>query len=291
MPLHLITPNVPRTIAPKTIKSIYLSGLFSAVGWLFLAIGSVVFFSMLSATNARYACSAAHKWGETTATVTGVKPNYNKKGNYIEYYDYEFEFTVAGEKYTGSSSSNYPQTDITTAAPIRYLLRNPNTSGIIGMRMGTMPLIIPFILLIFPILGLLLLISNHYQKRKMIHLLQNGMVAYAQFFHKTMTSDKTNNIKHAEYSFKFEVADKTYFAKSRTPHYDTIEDEEKELILYSPENPAQNFVYESGGWVPTINSEGEFNPDTDGNVHLLPYLGILGAVVGIGAFAISVYFV
>lgn len=291
MPLHLITPNVPRTIAPKTIKSIYLSGLFSAVGWLFIAIGLVVFFSMLSATDARYACSAAHKWGETTATVTGVKPNYNKKGNSVQSYRYAFEFMVADKKYTNISYSRNLQTDITTTAPIRYLLSNPETSGIIGMSWRGMPLFVPFIFLMFPLVALILLISNHYYKRKIIHLLKNGTAAYAQFFHKKMTDDRNDNLKHAEYSFKFEVADKTYFAKSRTPHYDTVEDEEKELILYSPENPAQNFVYESSGWVPTINSEGEFNPDTDGNVHLLPYLGILGAVVGIGAFAISVYFV
>lgn len=291
MPLHFITPNVPRTLAPQTIKSIYLSGLFSAIGWLFIAIGFIVFFSLLAATDARYACSAAHKWGETTATVTGVKPKYSKKKHTIQYYRYEFEFMVADKKYTNTSQSQNVQTNITSTAPIRYLLSNPNTSGIIGMRMGTMPLIIPFVMLIFPILGLLLLISNHYQKRKIIHLLQNGLVAYAQFFHKKMTNDKTNNKRHAEYSFKFEVADKTYFAKTRTPHYDTIEDEEKELILYSPENPAQNFVYEGDHWIPTINSKGEFNPDTNSGVHLLPYVGILGLFIGIIAFTISVYFV
>ena len=290
MPLHLITPNVPRTIATKTIKSIYLSGVSSILGWIFISAGFIVIFSLLAASDAKYAFIDTNKWGETNATVTAVKPLYGKDSKMLIGYRYNYEFSIANKKYYNSSESDTPHTAITTTANIRYWLTRPDTSNIIGMDSGKMPWYTSLYFIIFVFIGIGALVYNHNRKHKMIYLLEHGTAVYAQYYHKEMTDTETNDIRHAEYTFKFEVADKTYFAKTRTPRYNTIEDEEKELILYLPDNPTHNFVYEGNDWVPTINNEGEFNPETNSIVNFLPYLSILGLFIGLSIFVLSIYF-
>lgn len=134
---------------------------------------------------------------------------------------------------------------------------------IAGNESGSMPGFVVFVL-VFPIVGLLMVIPGIRSQAKGLDLLRNGEFIRGKIRSKEHTgSTITINDRPypvMKYTFDFEYQGKTYQADCKTHITEPLEDEAQETILYYPEDPGFNVVYDGITNSPQMDAMGNFKP-------------------------------
>jgi hypothetical protein len=280
---NLLSQAPPRLISLPTRLSVLFSGILSTIGWIFLSVGTLVFFVFAAFSDLKQSFNADGEWLPSVGIIQDIQPT-NSKINKRVVYAYHFNFLANGQPHTNISYKVGNDNNIGAKLPIQYKSLNPQRAQIIGMDNAQMPIWILFFVLIFPIVGASLVIYNLIQKRKTLQLLQFGAITYAKLVHTEETSIRVNRKTVQKYFFEFEIGGQIYESICATHIYATVEDETEELVLYNTSDPAQNLVLDGEDWTPTVNDEGDLEP----NINILGLL--LPAVFGVSFITGLIFF-
>ncbi len=249
--------NVPLSVRLGTLLGTPL-GCFS---WFFIGFGMI--FVWVFGIEADFS-SPLFLLGKRTAagTVIGTeKTGYEAgEGESSPVVAYRFFFTASDGARIESTSYTEKHTGVQagSAVTVEYLALKPSISRIEGMGRAPLSIFAAFTLL-FPILGLAMLIRDMRYAFRALRLLRVGRLAYGIGKAKTATGERINDKRVYEYVFEFQADDlQTYQMKARSSATDALEDELHERVLYDPTDPPTAVMFDTLPGPPVIDSSGSF---------------------------------
>ncbi|MCB0664002.1 MAG: DUF3592 domain-containing protein, partial [Saprospiraceae bacterium] len=252
----------PRHIDWFTQATILFGGFLQQFGWFFFGFGMIFFWIFAWNSHAMVSLGTWGKWDETTGTIFAVE-NTNASENETPVYKITLQYQVDGETHlsdvykTGGGFSEGQE------VPIEYNRNVPSIARMEGTRRGLFSSWVLFVAL-FPIVGLILVSVSLLGNWNFLKLLKIGEYVRGKRVSKEATggSITINNVTYPIYKYKFEFfhKDKPYYAICNTHLTQTVEDEEKEIILYDRFHPEKAIVYDAMPNAPKILPEGIIDP-------------------------------
>jgi len=240
---------------------ILLSGLLQQMGWGFLGFGMIfvlVFFPFSEWKSAL----AIGPWEMVQGEITGSEGTSLSINDQVVW-KYGFKYSYDGRDFENVSYDFFRDLPSGQAVSVRVNTRNPGVSNIEGMRTGSRPKFLTFVL-IFPLTGLFMVIPGLRRQAKSLDLLRHGEFTRGTIKSKdpTGTTITINNRTYPvyKYTFDFEYFGTTYQAVCKTHVTEPLEDEKLETILFYPNNPGFNAVYDGISNSPRMDEMGNFLP-------------------------------
>lgn len=279
----------PRHIDIYTQMTILLSGFSQQMGWTFFGFGMLIASFFMPNSDWKHTFIPG-PWEEVEGVVV-TKESTNTTINDNNVHKYVHKFTYNGKEYVGKS---YSLRYFEPGKPVGVTVnaRWPRFSRITGAMTGPTPKFAAFVL-IFPLVGFSMMIPGIRRQAKALDLLRNGAFTRGQLREKkpTGTVITINDVVYPEYefTFDFEHAGKTYQAIARTHITEPLEDETLEAILFYPDHPSFNVVYDGISHTPRMDQAGNFIPAPLSHawVLLAPLFSVL--ILAIGFKLISIF--
>ncbi|CAA6802736.1 MAG: DUF3592 domain-containing protein [uncultured Aureispira sp.] len=246
----------PRHLNIFTQIQVLFGGFNVLFGSLFFWFGMVFVLIFVGQSDAIHWFSMDGEWKETEGLLLEINDG-NGFVNDEPIYEYVFTYSANGQSFTGKSNGLFRGEEENTLIQIEYKAENPIRSRILGMRSEVFPGWVVFIVLIFPIMGLVFLILGLKENKKALSLLINGSFTRGKMLHYEATNTRINHQTVYAYKFEFQASNKMYTAECKTHLTDKIEDEETEKILYSKADPRLNLVYDAMGAAPKLDRYGK----------------------------------
>lgn len=231
-----------RKVDLLTMLRVLFGGIFFLFGFSLLVFGLffvIIFGSFVSFSDLRFTNSNPTVRGkiiniERTSATNAKKPIYK----------YSYTYEVNGKKYQGVSYAVGEQdNDIVL---VQYLPDEPNVSRIKGMKNSEMPLVVLFFLLIFPVIGLLLLILALKKNVIYLRLLRFGKLTFGVLSDIERTNFTVNERPVYRAYFKFFTSEKVEgVATGETHLIEKLSDEKYEPLIYNPLNPNEAVMIDS----------------------------------------------
>jgi len=171
---------------------------------------------------------------------------------------------------------------------IEYRASEPETSRVRGLRAAPFGPWASFVV-IFPIVGVGMLLTGLLRGRRGVRLLKHGHAALGTLQHKEPTNTTINNRRVFKLTFAFKADDGQEYeaiAKSNMP--EKLEDEEQELLMYDPAAPQRAVMMDELPGSPRFDEFGQIRPSSMGasvRVLLIP----LASLIGHGLYALLRY--
>jgi len=250
----------PRHLDAYTQMTILLGGFFQQFGWAFLGFGMIFVLAFSPFKAWKYALVPG-PWEEVEGTVIATDPT-NTSVNDNAVYKHGFLYVYQATEYTGicySLNSYAPGAKV----PVKVNARSPEKSKIAGSQTSEAPRFASFVL-IFPLVGLVLLVPGIRQQAKTLDLLRYGEFTKGIMINKEATGTviSINNVSYPvmKYTFRFNYGGREYDAVCKTHITEPLEDEERESILFYPDDPHFNAVYDGISGSPQMDAMGYFIP-------------------------------
>lgn len=224
-----------RKLSFRTKLGLIISSFIPVFGLIFFAFGCMMFFLELSQADKNEVRLLFGKT-ETKGKIVAIE-----KTDETEYYQtvkkYTYSFDFEGRTYTGTSydwEKKNKKNDIVT---IQFKKRKPEISHMKGARRTKSSAKILFFAAIFPTVGFLIILISTLKVFRQIKIIEYGKIAYGTIYKITKNSFvKGKPIYSAHFNFKADDG-KRYKTIASTREIEKLKDEEKEPILYMPENP------------------------------------------------------
>lgn len=254
-------PRPPRSVPFSLAVRLRFGGPFGLIGWLFLAMGlgfllgfsviahPLVALKLASAETARVEGTVLG-WSDTSVSV-----------NEQPVVATHFEYRVDGVVYEGASFAVDRAPDPGTRVAVIYVVGDPKASKIDGMMAGQAPLWVIALLLIFPAVGLLLVLLNLRRGGRELKALRHGRAARAVATGHRPTGTTVNEVP--EYAVTFEYRDhlgQTHRVEQKTLSPEELLDEAEEPLLYLPDRPTVAVLLDSRPRVIELDDRGHFAP-------------------------------
>lgn len=260
-----IVSRPPRRVPVSTRLVVALGHPLAWLGWIFLALGAV--FVRLFVMNADF--SAWRHFRGPLETVPGVITfseqtraseggGRHRKGTPIFAHHYEFE--VNGQRHRGVSYCVGGGRRAGQSVTVEFVPGRPELSRIRGMRRAVFGPSAAFTL-VFPAVGLGLVVAALVRARKHLRLLVNGEVALGRLASKEETVFKVN--KQPVYKLTFEFTDwrgDPQRAVVRTEKVARFEDEACERLFYDPQRPERAVLLDALPGRVRFGEDGELQP-------------------------------
>lgn len=274
---HLQPP--PRSVGPELTVRLLFGGFFSQFGWLFAAFGMLFVWLFDGAGGA----VEAIRFGGDVVTVEGQVTGWRATSfsmNDQRVYETSYEFRQPdGSTAEGRSYATGSYLEEGTRGTIEYLDGDPATSRIEGWRNtpGGMVVLTTFL---FPLIGLLFATIGFRRGWRAYRLLTIGRLSRGRLVSKEATNTRVNNRPVMKLTFAFDADSGGSFEAVGKGHVpDRMEDEEAELIIYDPSEPARAAVLDEFGCQPRVDGRGNFEASRPGLPTplfiLLPGLSVL----------------
>lgn len=274
---HLTDP-APRRVGLFTKFVILFGGFMQQFGWIFFTMGSAFAWIFIPLSDVRYWFVSEKNWVETGGDIIAIEST-NTSVNESPVYKIVYGFDLEGKIRAGNGYSHGQTYQVGQEVRIKYHPDAPEKSYIIGAKRAVFPAFVLFVL-IFPVVGLAVLIPSLLQNLKAVRLLETGVFTRGKMAEQIATNSTItiNNTVYPiyKYSFEFTAGGRTFTATCRTHQTWKVEDEEQEIILYDKFNPDFNVVYDAAPNMPDISAAGELKPATVSKAVnlILPALGI-----------------
>lgn len=222
---------------------IIFGGALGIIGIFFTILGlivSSVFISLISFDDIKLLMGNAKTEGKLIS-VEGTNSIENDK----PVFEYKYSFAVKNKEYKNSSYKTGRVTFAYKRVSVEYKENNPKISRIEGMKSGQFPILFVLIPLIFPIVGILMLLFAFKKGLKHIKLVRFGKVAYGTFSHMENANEKINNQTVYKMFFNFTVDGKPYTAVGKTHKTHKLKDEQQEPLLYDINSPSNAIMIDS----------------------------------------------
>ncbi len=265
----------PRSIDLLSRATILFGGLLNIIGWSLLLFMSMMFWTIGIQSEAVYWFRpAAAEYRPGPASVEQVKPtNFSENDRLV--YAFDYRYTVDGRAFSGTAYDVAAALSPGQPVEVYYDPANPDDSYLPGLRRKPFSSwLLPF-LAAFALPGLVLIAIQTRRNARFLRLLQNGAFTRGRLLHKKPTNTRINRRTVYRYTFGFEHKGRTFEATGSTHHYERLEDEESEIILYDPHQPTANVVYDAQSNAPRIDGRGQLQPRRGGAWVLLLPLGVV----------------
>ncbi len=256
---RILREPAPRHIDLLSRLMILFGGTVQQMGWVFGGFGMIFFWVFVLNSEARFLLAFDGKWLDANGILTEVYAT-NSEVNDRPVYAYRFTYNVDGHIMEGESFGTFrEQYEANLPVPVQYKSRNPQRARIEGMSSSMLPVWTIFVC-IFPLIGGMMIFSGLYQNIRALRLLVHGQFTKGTLKNKLATDISINNQEVFKYEFEFDVDGKKEIARCKTHQGWKVEDEEQEIILYLPEQPQRNIIYDAIPIMPEINPRGELEP-------------------------------
>lgn len=270
----------PRKIDWFTQSTILFGGFFQQFGWIFFGFGMIFFWVFGWNSEARYWLSNIGKWSDTEGLII-LSEQTNAAQNDVLIYKYVFQYEVEGKRYLGKAYQSGDRYFEGSTYPVRYKVSDPSLAFIKGSRRAMFGGWAMFVA-IFPLVGLLFILSSLRNNAKFLDLLKIGEFTRGKMISKEPTGGEViiNKVRYPifKYTFEFTYKDQQHLATCTTHLGHTVEDENEEIILFDRFNPGYNIVYDVVPNAPRIDREGymEIAGWRKAWVLLLPFVSVTG---------------
>lgn len=177
-----------------------------------------------------------------TAQTTGDIEKVNTTNIYEnrrQVYEYVFSYNVKGNHYTGKSYSTGNSDLGSMPREIIYSIQNPTNATITGQR-NTITSVWIFVFVLFPIVGLGLLISSVLEGLRICRVLSYGVLTTGKYITSTSTNVRVNDRTIYKLEFTFKSQDGSMqqgFVNSAMP--ENLTDDKEEQLIYNQNNPTE----------------------------------------------------
>lgn len=225
--------NIPVGIKIK----IWFGNIFNVMGLAFFLFGlpfAMVFISF----SALFGPSFVEDDPSTKAVIIESRAT-NASVNDVMVYEYTYRYhTMDGNSYTGLGYTTGNQKSVGDELMVSYKMDQPTASKAADLRSSEFGGSVGLFVLIFPVIGLIMLILGTKTSLKQIFILQIGELADGKFLYKEATNTKVNKQTVYALTFEFTASDnQTYQTIAKTHQYHRLEDEALEKLVYDPDQP------------------------------------------------------
>ena len=267
----------PRTLPRALVWRLVFGDSLAAFGWLFAAFGMGFVLVFLPMIDLRFAAHDRH----ASATLTSIEQTGSSE-NDRRIYQVRYTFVdEAGVSRTGESFTTDPPAEL-GAWPVGYRGSDPSQSLLGEMRHRQFSPLFVFVL-VFPLVGLALVISQLPAARRNLRLLRHGAPTRGKLVHRRATRVEINETPVIALTFEYEVAGTTHSSTVKTLTPGPLEDDELEPMLYDPRAPGCATTLDHLPGSPKITGDGELEARPGFVLHLLisplVFAGLLAATV------------
>jgi len=308
-------------------------GCLSQIGWFLLGFGMVFFWVFAMDSELITWLTFRGRIGTTQGVVTGTAATHAQE-NDTQVYAIHYWYTLPGGKdqkaagpqvpseldpqamldgnaFQGCSYSISAQPAYGARVNVEYLVSDPKTSRIQGLRCRTFGAWACFVG-IFPLAGLCMLLPGHLRGRKANRLIECGELSSATLKSKEPTNMSVNDQPVYKSIFEFKAGDLQTYEVTTTTHLpgnlgdapqrkliynqaartfepaNLLENEPQEKVIYNPLKPSEAVLLDS--------LPGSFVVDEQGMIHTENQLRALAVlivpfltIVGHGTYAVLHY--
>lgn len=278
--------NAPRAVPSVTRRKLLFGGNGNQVGWVFAAFGMMGFWAIGLNCELWNIFTFAGSSDFTSGQVTDVQET-NTSENDQTIYEVDYLYTVDGREYRGASFGTSAYFDPGEPVSVEYLVDDPGSSRIEGMRRYRFSWWAIFVI-IFPAIGLGIVGFGIRDGRRSIHILTHGRPTMGRMVSKQTTGVESDDVPQYEVFFEY-TDDQGRTGKGSIKTYDlsTVEDDERERLLYDPANPASIVAFDALPGNVTIDARGELAARGFGVHYLILPLATVGVVVALALGVIS----
>lgn len=281
--------NPPRAVPLPVQLRVLFGGMVSQMGWLFLGFGLI--FVWVFAVNVDFSgpLRLIMRQVETRGQVTAIEDTNISEGGDDDspgtpIYRILYRFAgPGGRTLEGESFSVGTDLQPGDAVRVEYAASNPENSRIAGLRQAPLPLFGMFVI-IFPLIGLVMVVYSLMEGIKGIQLLRGGELAQATLISAEPTSMSVNNRPVVRLTFDFTDADgRLHEVASRTTHPELLQDQQTEPVLYDPRRPDHAVMLDALPGSPRLMADGSMQIEAPQSAYLLAIVPAL-TVIGHGAY-------
>ncbi len=238
--------DLPRSISFFLKMNIVFGNVYALLGIIFFLMGSV--FALIFGVNSDldFSHSFEKDPANTKAMIVAVSGT-GSEVNERPVLKYTFKFIANNKEYISDSYSNEPQSLFEKdSVLIEYNSTDPSVSRIKNMIKAPFPAWVFFITLIFPSIGVWLLIYTLYRGKKNISLVRNGYLTTGKVIDKIPTNTRINNRVVYEMVFEYTSTDGILRKASTKTHIpERVQDEEKEKLLFNLDKPDEAILVDA----------------------------------------------
>ena len=269
--------EVPLTISLKAL----LGGVLQQMGWGFFSFGMVFFlvFAVSGGVFEEVQRDLAFRGDRAKASGKVVSvAETSIDVNEQDVVEFEVEYKVNGETFRNICYKTGWKHDEGAKVQVEYLSSDPSLGRIVDSRWAVTPWWLALLILIFPGVGLLMLLGGVKSGLANKKLLKFGHVAYGELVSKDATNTRINDRTVYELSFKFRAdsSGRDHIAKTKTHETEKLEDEEQEPLLYLASCPDEAILFDNLPGAPGVNARGQLVDSSPLGVIAYLFLPILG---------------
>ena len=218
-------------------------------------------------------CQTQHATGLVTA-VNDTRSSENKR----RIHAVDYAYSVAGTEYRGTSYTTTTSTGTGAVVDIEYRKGSPQISRIRGMRRYRFS-VVAFVCVIFPLVGLVIVVRGLRRGLRDIDVLTRGRAAMGVLVAKEASGVEVNRQPMYDLTFRFRAEDGAeHRGVVSALHTIPIEDEPEERLLYDPRHPERIVVVDNLPGAASVDERGRL---TGGGAGVLVLLapGLTAAVL------------
>ncbi len=184
---------------------------------------------------------------ETTFGVIEEATFTNSTVNEVPVFRYRFRYQPGdGPALVAECYTIGKQWSAGNKAEVQYLPGNPEVACLKGASISMFPIWVMALVIIFPLVGLGLLLPSLISGWGKIKLLRFGVVTGAKKLFANATNMKVNNVPVMKFSYEFQDnLGMVYTGSSKTTGMGYIGDEAVEPVLYLPSNPKKSTLVDA----------------------------------------------
>lgn len=279
----------PRRVPLLTRSQLFFGGTLNQFGWVLVGFGMILVWAFAVKVDVTSWYLFRGPLAEASGVVTQVEQTRASRGGRrvgrraggqrvgaTYYYANYYRFADAqGVEHEGVSYSLGERVREGMSIVVEYPQGRPQYSRIRGFRRGLFPTIVLFVV-IFPFLGMVVVVGGLRRGWRASHLLAHGRMAKGKLLDKVFTGTGTVY----KYTFEFTADDgQSYRAAGKTDRIKLLEDEEQERLLYDPARPSYAAMLDGLPGAAEITSAGHLRARSPARgllVLLIPALTVLG---------------
>jgi hypothetical protein len=275
---HFNAPT-PREVPLSVGLRILFGGLRNQFGWILLGFGMV--FVWIFALNADLTSPFLFRLETATTrgrveSIHGTNASSNDRPIFEVRYTY---FDNYGRPQAASCYATGGHPEVGDQVTVEYVSAFPEISRLPGMRRRTFGALAAFPVL-FPLVGLGLLLSGAKHGLKALRLLREGKIAFGTLISTESTRARINDrpVLKLTYAFKGEGAYE-WQVTARTHNPEALRDEAEEPVLYDPADPTTAVLLDELPGPIEFDRSGRIVPGTlleTAKVLLVPSLTVIG---------------
>lgn len=248
--------RAPRFVPLPVRLQMLLGGGLSQIGWFFMWFGTIFFWifcwdGLVSLKEFSFA--------PPLKAVQGVIREADDIGmeiNEVDVMGHLVDYEVAGQRYETMSFTTGKLTQAGTSVTVFYRPDKPWVARIEDMRAAPIEGWPIFLVLIFPGLGILMVIGGLRKGLQAVSLIQHGELTQAKLIKREHTQMQVNDQTVWKLIFSYQVKGKMYDQSLKTHQTEKLTDESQEALIYHPKRPAQSLLLDSLPGELAISSSG-----------------------------------